>query len=237
MAGNVYLVSDFNPDMRIRQYMRLDYFLSLLASKKYYVRSKFDFEDEREYRLPLKQMLPIHLALKEIDNETSERENARMTAKIKAHWEDRYIHTSCWSKQTHENILMWQAYASKLGVCVCSTVRNFCTALNLNSYDILCGDIAYEGYNFYQDDTRFNKSKEFDGEQEFRFYFLSGKEEEGYRDCEELQKPFEIPVNITEMIDKVIISPYISGKASVELCNILHERYGLKAEASKIKLK
>ena len=88
MAGDVYLVSDFNPDMRICQYMRLDYFLSLLASKKYYVRTKFDFEDVRECRLPLKQVLPISPALKKIDEETLERDNARMTAKIKAHWED-----------------------------------------------------------------------------------------------------------------------------------------------------
>lgn len=56
------MTNDIPLDTPICQYMRLDYFISILVTKEYFVRPRCEFDDAFEDNLPLSRMFPIHEA-------------------------------------------------------------------------------------------------------------------------------------------------------------------------------
>ena len=234
MEGNVFLKAEIPLDAPICQYMRLDYFISLLKTGEYFVRPRREFEDAFEANLPLPKMFPIHEAEKTIPQQVLDEEINKMSEKLEANRENGKLLTSCWCLQTCENLLMWNCYASKIGVRIKSTVRRFLSAINTDAYDILCGRMNYTGYNYYNDDFLFTKDKGYGGEDEFRFYFIP-KATDQDSDSEK-PKPVRIKVNLSELIEDVMLSPYIDTRAANEICKLAKVKCGITMRPSSLKI-
>ncbi len=234
MKGNVFVKAEIPLDVPICQYMRLDYFISLLANKEYFVRPRCDFEDAFEVNLPLPKMFPVHEAGKTAPSEVQEVEIQKMSEKLEANRENGKLLTSCWCLQTCENLLMWNCYASKIGVRIKSTVRRFVSALNTDAYDILCGRMNYTVYNYYNDDFLFSKDKGYGGEDEFRFYFMP-KNSDPESDSEK-PKPVRIKVNLSELIEDVMLSPYIETRTANKICKLAKDKCGITMRPSSLKI-
>ena len=84
MKGNVFVKPEIPLDVPICQYMRLDYFISLLATGEYFVRPRCEFEDAFEAKMPLPNMFPIHEAGKTVSSEVLEDEMQKMSEKLEA---------------------------------------------------------------------------------------------------------------------------------------------------------
>lgn len=234
MECKVCAKDEIDWDAPIFQYMRLDYLISLLATKQYYVRPRCEFEDAFEANLPLKNMFPIHEACKDVDKEVLKGELDAMSIKMKAHRENGRLLTSCWSLKAREDILMWNCYASKIGVRVKSTLRRFLSALKTEDYEILCGRMDYTGYSFYNDNSFFTKDIGYESEEEFRFYFYPKASNPDTSDVN--PKPVRIDIEPREFIENVTLSPYIKTCSASELSNILKERYGIVVRQSALKI-
>ena len=74
MEPNVFVKAEIPLDVPICQYMRLDYFISLLATGEYFVRPRCEFEDAFEANLPLPKMFTAHEAGKTVPSEVREDE-------------------------------------------------------------------------------------------------------------------------------------------------------------------
>ena len=229
---NVKLKECISLDTPICQYMRLDYFISLLKTSKYSVRPRCGFSDAYEQTLPLGRLFrlrepgkPVNpIELREDLNRTSElmrtnRENGRLLA-------------SCWCMQPPENILMWNCYAQKIGVCVKSTIGRFSSAFNLINYEIVCGKMNYDGYSHYTTDLCFTKDPGYACEEEYRFYFIPT--EQSLQNGKTATKPIKIEVDLTKLIDRVVLSPYIDPCASNEICGMIKDRYGISVSRSQL---
>ena len=234
MKGNVFVKPEIPLDVPICQYMRLDYFISLLATGEYFVRPRCEFEDAFEAKMPLPNMFPIHEAGKTVSSEVLEDEMQKMSEKLEANKENGKLLTSCWCLQTCENLLMWNCYASKVGVRIKSTVRRFLSALNTDAYDILCGRMNYTVYSYYIDDFLFTKDKGYGGEDEFRFYFMP-KATDQDSDSEK-PKPVRIKVNLSELIEDVMLSPYIETRTANEICKMINDKYKITMRPSSLKI-
>lgn len=234
MKGNVFVKAEIPLDVPICQYMRLDYFISLLATEEYFVRPRCEFEDAFEANLPLPKLFPAHEAGKTVPSEVQEVEIQKMSEKLEANRENGKLLTSCWCLQMCENLLMWNCYASKIGVRIKSTVRRFVSALDTDAYYILCGRMNYTVYNYYNDDFLFSKDKGYGGEDEFRFYFMP-KNSDPESDSEK-PKPVRIKVNLSELIEDVMLSPYIETRAANEICKLAKDKCGITMRPSSLKI-
>lgn len=234
MEPNVFVKAEIPLDAPICQYMRLDYFISLLATGEYFVRPRCEFEDAFEANLPLPKMLPIHEAGKTVPQQVLDEEINKMSEKLEANRENGKLLTSCWCLQMCENLLMWNCYASKIGVRIKSTVHRFVSALDTDAYDILCGRMNYTVYNYYNDDFLFSKDKGYGGEDEFRFYFMP-KNSDPESDSEK-PKPVRIKVNLLELIEDVMLSPYIETRAANEICKFAKDKCGITMRPSSLKI-
>ena len=230
----MFVKAEIPLDAPICQYMRLDYFISLLATGEYFVRPRCEFEDAFEANLPLPKMLPIHEAGKTVPQQVLDEEINKMSEKLEANRENGKLLTSCWCLQMCENLLMWNCYASKIGVRIKSTVHRFVSALDTDAYDILCGRMNYTVYNYYNDDFLFSKDKGYGGEDEFRFYFMP-KNSDPESDSEK-PKPVRIKVNLLELIEDVMLSPYIETRAANEICKFAKDKCGITMRPSSLKI-
>lgn len=236
MDGNVYMKAEVPMDAPICQYMRLDYFISLLGTREYFVRRRSHFDDAFETELPFQYMFSVHEANKKVSPEILQSELDEMKKKFQENRENGKLLTSCWCLRPYENFLMWHCYASKIGVMIKSTVSKFLSSLETSEYDIICGRMNYNGYSYYNNDMHFSKSRGYESENEFRFYFMP-KESEAVKPGEKNDlSPVRLKVKLSEMIDRVIVSPYIDASASKEICDLLHRNYDIQISSSRLKL-
>lgn len=233
MEGNVFMINDIPWDTPICQYMRLDYFISLLAKKEYFVRPRCEFDDVFEVNLPMPKMFPIHEAAKIVSPAVLNDECQKMSEKLKANRENCNLLTSCWCLQTYENMLMWNCYASKIGVRITSTIRRFLISLNTDIYDVLCGCMSYTGYSFYNDDLYFTKDRGYQNEDEYRFYLIP----KVYFPATDTNKPKPVRLKVepSVLIKDAIVSPYIETRVANEICKLIKDRYGIVIRTSSLK--
>lgn len=237
MCEDVYVKELIPMDTSICQYMRLDHFISLMESKEYFVHHRRAFNDSFEMQLPLANMFPIHEAGKDVAPEILENKLKIMFGKLRENYENGKLLASCWCLQSHENFLMWHYYASKIGVCVKSTVHRFLTALDLADYIVCSGKMVYKGYNFDNNDLLFTKDRGYECESEYRFYFMP-KDDSNKNDGNNKNelKPIRIKADTSILIDKVIVSPYIDIRTSNEICVMLRNNYNICISPSKLRL-
>lgn len=218
----------------IYQYMRFDYFISILATKEYFMRPRCEFDDAFEDNLPLPKMFPIHEAGMTVSPEVLKYECQKMSEKLKANRDNGNILTSCWCLRTYENMLMWNCYASKIGVRITSTINRFLSSINTDVYDVLCGSMNYNGYSFYNDDIFFTKDKAYESEDEYRFYLMP-KFSSPNTDTNK-PKPVRLKVVPSVLIKEAMVSPYIETRVANEICKLITDRYGIIMRASSLKI-
>lgn len=122
-----YLPSDGPEDREICQYMRLDYLLQLLETRKYRVSRRREFIDFYEKYQDFNLSIPIAPAHKESypKQEPIER--------IIPYFDLIHCPTSCWTKNTEESFLMWKSYATEIGARIKTTIYNFISSFLLFS--------------------------------------------------------------------------------------------------------
>lgn len=233
MDCNVFAKEEIQWDVPIYQYMRLDYLISLLGTKEYYVRPRCEFNDAYEANLPLSKMFPLHEAGRD-NHDVLKGEIETMAEKLKTNRENGKLLTSCWCLQPYENILMWNCYASKIGVRVKTTIRQFVSSLITDDYFILCGCMNYVGYSFQNEDFLFTKDKGYESEREFRFYFIPKASNPNSNASN--AKPARINIEPLELIESITVSPYIGTRSANEICKLINDRYGVRIRPSSLKI-
>lgn len=229
-----YLPSDGPEDREICQYMRLDYLLQLLETRKYCVNRRREFVDSNEKYQDFKLSIPIAPAHKE------NYPKQEPTERIIPYFDIIHCPTSCWTKNTEESYLMWKSYATEIGARIKTTIYNLVASLEIDlekegENKVVCGSMNYKEFRPSYDELRqlFDKDKVYADEDEFRFYFQlsddTDKKNTKYR---------LIPVNTAVMIDEIILSPFICKDAANKLARMIKCSYGFEnVEQSKIKIK
>ena len=227
------LMEGVDSKTEIYQYMDLDYLLCLLEKKKYHVNKKCVFLDKYESKLPVKAMFRQKAVGGEMENIQPEIDTYEILERRRKYEQMKDVLTSCWTERDTESYLMWASYASKIGVCIKSTISNFVASFEVDNYRIWCGRVMYKEYNANQTlmESLFSKEKAFEDEREIRFYF----KKKGVCCCD--SNFIEIPINPNVMIDKVILSPRMEPLASRVLSQFLHEKYKIIVSHSKLLLK
>lgn len=223
-------------DRIITQYMRLDYLIQLLETRKYYVSRRREFIDANEKYQNIKLSVPITPAHKENYPNTKQESIDRMIS----YFDIIHCPTSCWTKNERESFLMWKSYATEIGACIKTTIHNFVASLELNleqngQSKVICGSMCYGKFIPSSDELKqlFDKDVFYTDENEFRFYFdLSDDTEKKSTDyC-------LIPVDTKVMIDEIILSPFICEKSADKLARMIKCCYGIEnVKQSNIKLK
>lgn len=134
----------------------------------------------------------------------------------------RNIHTSCWSQNTREDVLMWKAYNASIRIK--TSIKKILDAINTDYVDmVFCNAIEYKSeqplYNVV--DAMFCKNKAYHNENEFRFYF------DGVKDNYCI-------INPQGLIDNVMVSPFISREAKLLLEYVSNEFPNLNITESSI---
>lgn len=229
-AKLIYMRGEVDLDIPICQYMDLDYAIRILCLEKYYVKAKCAFEDAFEGRFPWEHMFAYDVYNVKPTDEEVNRRAERIERKKAEHKAMKHTLTSCWTLLNRENILMWKSYTTKMGVCIKTTVRKFVNSIECDKYDIYCGRIGYDGYGLYQDNEQFAKLNSYADERELRFYFISEE------DLAVDKKYHEFKVNPKEMINEIVLSPYISESSSRCLQDLLKKEFDVRVTSSRIKV-
>lgn len=234
-----YHPKSFNVDYNtnIYQYLAFEYFIRILQTETYFIRSKRCFEDKNERTLPIKLLFAPVIAGSKYNSDHPSSYNKRK--QIHNDFEQlNYLYTSCWTTQNIENILMWKSYASKMGVCIKSTIGNYIASFkqpSFSEYNVFCSKITYENLGFKDnaEEYLFCKNKEFADEREIRFIF----EPKQISDEQTRQKDhINLDIFPSVMIDDVILSPYIGKATSKWIIDTLKSKYDFKIKQSTIEL-
>ena len=225
-------------DTKICQYLRLDYLLTLLSTKKYYVRKKKYFTDKQEGSIPPKLIFTeFTIPGGKLTHEQESRSQERNKSINHYEQESSLLLTSCWTERTSENALMWDRMWDSHQACIKTTVGNFVSAFEGLNYYIWCGKMLYEPIYkaIMSDDIIWYKEPYFSDEREVRFYFS--------KDIQNIQPddtPNEynlFPVNINTLINEIVLSPYIERNAAEVLKYTIKKTYGITTSLSKIEIR
>lgn len=226
------IMEEVDNNLTIYQYMDLDFLLRLLKKQEYYVKTKKYFSDKHECRLPIKSLFRI-APVGENDNDIKDQTPNDYLIKSRQFHESGNLLTACWTEHNGENMLMWKNFTSKLGVCIKSTIAKFIASFKKDDFVICCGRMFYEGIKYHNDNLErlFIKDKAFKGEEEIRFYFIPSDKIDTSK-----MKGLSIAVDPEDMIDEIILSPYIDKIAANELKEFIAREYKVKVNQSKIEL-
>ena len=223
-----YLHPELSPDTPIYKYMDFDFFLDMVKRKKFYVSIKREFEDRNEKRLPIKQVMPFRAVGGHLFKDKTFVEDEVNVYMDRSHDFDEIKEwpVSCWTLRSDENYLMWKSYTSKIGVRIQTTIDKFVDSITPNDYTIYCGKMTYCGYNPSQTikELAFTKSHHFSNEEELRFYFEPQKNScrKELSDSIFIELPMLLYVNCGNVIDEVILSPFIKDGAADMICDFLN---------------
>ena len=148
--------------------------------EKFYVSTKKQFSDcyDAGKKMPLKDILINFLTV--CGEKQTNPKRYTSTELYEMFKKSQNYLASCWTL-SNDNILMWQAYThGNCGICVESTVGNVIASIDSDSikpYLICCSPMYYDGYYSLTEveEILFKKLNQYRGEDEIRFYFLSGK--------------------------------------------------------------
>lgn len=227
-------------DTEICQYMKLDYLLNLLKSKKYYVNTKKCFIDKSEKKIPRKMQFMEFTRAGEQLTPSQKKKCQERSASI-SRYEKEYscLLTSCWTERISENALMWDRMGGNYQACIKTTIGNFVKAFPNLEYNIWCGKMLY-GPIFpvlMPEDIIWYKEQYFSDEREIRFYF-SKELDQIQPDGDDKEDHKLMPVNIKTLIGEIILSPYIKKEVAEQIKEYISKTYGIKRTSlSKIEIK
>lgn len=225
-------------DTVICQYIKLEYLLKLLKTKKYHVNRKTCFQDKLEHNIPLKYHFAIFPATcKQLTPEQKEKITERSDKIRKYEKESSSLLTSCWTELPTENILMWNRNGWKHQVCIKTTVGNFVNAFTNLKHGIWCGKMMYEHISkvLMSDDIIWYKEPYFSDEREVRFYF-SNELNQILPDVPADKNFQRMPVDINTLIDEIVLSPYIDKEVAEMIKDYTYNTYKIKTSLSKIEI-
>mgnify|MGYP002855881148 CR=1 FL=1 len=212
-------------------YMTITHLCNMLDNGSFRVSRKFCFEDEYEHELLTTKKM---FAFKIISNNAPPQDSKTLQNKINStrlHFSKKAITpTSCWSMGPRENLLMWRAYTSpNNGVCIKTTIGKFVESLYSDNYELWCGRILYEEREQTTDisDAEWMKHPEYASEKEIRFYFKDNGNPP-YPTHDNSNAIF-VGLDMRNMIDKIILSPYMWDDDVKRWEKYLTENYKLEA--------
>lgn len=222
-------------DKFICQYMRLDYLIQLLETKKYYVKRRRTFEDANESYKNYK----LAFAYNPVGNNCAQQ--PKMEERLIPYTDIIHCPTACWSKHKRESYLMWKSYATEIGACIRTTVHNFIASLQIdlditnNMNKVLCGSMNYDYFkpSTNEEDQLFDKDIVYADENEYRFYFLFASDSEKKKDE---NKGIYVSVDTNIMIDEILLSPFICKEAANKIARMIKCAYNIDVKLSNIKL-
>lgn len=195
-------------DKPIYRYMRLEYLLKMLFSKKLYMANRQNFPDlvEKGYKSNLKNLFPLSPIGK------TKKEKKDLCLRSKAIDDGIYKSCiSCWTYDEHyyssiksdENYLMWKAYVCQdVGCRIETTLRDLIENIVVPArYDILISKVDYRTDEWLKGNPQkdiFAKSIYYRGEQELRICVL----------CQDEQ--ILLDIDPLAVIKKVLLSPFIN---------------------------
>lgn len=230
-----YHPNDGPADKVICQYIRLDYLLQLLGTRKLYAKRRRENSDSNEGYYKQYLEFGVSIADKDIlSNPESQERNLTYKDIV-------YCPISCWTKNERESYLMWKSYAGETGVRIKSSIHNLIASLQLDlgkdgADKVYCGSMNYcENLLPSNDEEKqmFNKDKVYIEEDEFRFYFILSDDFNKKSTTHRF-----IPIDPTVMIDEILLSPFLCKEAADKLTQMIKCSYGFEnVEQSKIKFK
>lgn len=125
----------------------------------------------------------------------------------------RELLTSCWSTSIIEDALMWKSFNAEIRIKT-TTQKLFDAISDPDINIVICDQIKYDPEHpiYTLRDALFYKELSYRNEQEIRFYFDKCR-----------NRDQEISINPNNLIDEVLISPFINNKAQILLKNIKEE--------------
>ena len=237
------------PDKKstIRRYMPIDRFKYLLESKKlWFSRADFlgdTFEGsysklnlelrEQQYYSQLKEALGKNPTLEKfLEAVSRDKENARNSMFI-----------NCWQLNEYEDVGMWRAYIEEgKGIAIETTFERLTNSFQaVYEQPIVAGIVEYSDYEkeIVKEEFLYSafltKRKEFEHEREVRAilwlpeYYLEKPFEK-----KDAPKGVEIPVELHDLVQRIIISPFAPAGFDKEISE-LASKYGLPVpSASKL---
>lgn len=203
---NNYIGQDNLLARSIVRYTSLKNLHSMLKGNLYSTRRK-NFDDKREQGIVKQTKNAFRLQLADGFNKEYWRQ---FDEKVKY---SRELLTSCWSTSIIEDALMWKSFNAE--VRIKTTTKKLLDAISDPDINIIiCDQVKYapESPIYTLRDALFYKELSYRNEQEIRFYFDKG-----------LNGNQEISISPNNLIDEVLISPFINNKAQVLLKNIKEE--------------
>ena len=228
-------------DTKICQYLDIKYLLGIVKNKKYYVKRKKKFPDNREKDFPLFQKFPIRPANDEEKKMVirSAQQEGELYNSIKRYQELSELLTSCWSIRTSENILMWDRGDSSRA-CIQSSIGDFVSSFDSRiGFYIWCGKILYDHFSKEMNAEHKIWFKEpcYSDEREIRFYF-STHFDKVVPDSpnEDNKEGVYLKINPQTMIRQIILSPYVDKECASTLRETFSNQYNIQTTFSGLEL-
>lgn len=216
--GNIFIGKGLSIKTKIFRYTSFTNLLTILEEGKLFINLRSNFSDRREkgefYNSKL-LFSRFSVANEKTDEETL-KEWSYKDAQIRAACK---LPTSCWTTKAEEDFLMWSAYAkNEDGVRIETTIEKLIGSPIFFEGILYCDNIKYgkEKPLYEVGESMFYKTNFYKGEEEFRFYVI----EKNIK----MNSVF-LDVNPLEMIQEIILSPFLPIKIAKVKIEMLQEKY------------
>ena len=131
---------------------------------------------------------------------------------------------------------MWDAYTTKYGVRIQSSVNNFLKSISPFDNYFYHDEIKYSSDSPYTsaEDLLFIKHRAFSDEREYRFYFNENYISLDHSKYISNNDYIELPIKPKILIKKIILSPKLTTMFTKKMIEYLESEYGIKASKSVI---
>ncbi len=252
--SNPNYLSEFNPksDYRIAKYLDLTKFISLLHQESLFFCRLDKLEDGFEGTYPKLSIQKRMEYDKNLYKKSHKQKNQSSTELEKSNsnqleWDQKFkslICVCCWNKSEKESIALWKIYSNfQKGIMITTSIDKLKNSFTLTKEDVNLVKVKYIDYktDYIPFDTftkpAFHKHEAYHFEEEVRLIYTV-KFEGGLTydwSKEEVNQGKYLNINIKELIDEIIISPY-SPNWYCELVQDIVNKYGLDIKIKKSEL-
>lgn len=223
---------NLNSEQKIWRYMNFSKFMSLLQYNKLFFARADSFKDKFEEEIPEYILCKYYKNKDKIYQCFKEAKTS--------------IFINCWSKLDNESYAMWHIYSRKYGIAIQSTVKKLYECVK--SYEVDVKEVEYINYNdknqFIDDDLSDNyKDSNYLMKKCFTFkphYYEYEKEIRAIIVLEHEKPCLEVDVNLNNLIDEIIISPFADDWFIHMVKDLIKNKYGyknIKVKDSRVEVK
>lgn len=204
----------------VARYLDINKFLSLISTGKLFFARIDKMEDKFEGTLPVMNKKSIENWYWS-QNKTKIQNDASVQEEIDAHFHmfekfKKFCSVSCWNKYDSETYALWKVYSSvKEGIMIKSTIEKLVSAFKNTEDKVLLSEVRYvdhekdtiEDGSIHLPLLYKNTAYEYEKEVRLIWHYDFSKMPSVW-DHEPLEKGRSIAIDINELIDEIIISPY-----------------------------